>query len=287
MLYFCSTIDEYKTLKAKLKFKSLGFVPTMGSLHAGHLSLLRQSIDDNALSIISIFVNPKQFGKGEDFEEYPRTLEEDLQKIESTLQKLPGKEETVIAFTPKTEEEIFPKGFDEHVHLGKAGRTLEGDLRPEHFDGVATAVKRLLKIIRPDRAYFGKKDYQQLVLIKKMVKEEGLKVKVVGMPIVRDSSGLALSSRNVYLSEKEKEKALNLRKALLTVQKTLDKQKDLKAAQELVQKELKGDSSFNYLAIKDAETLEEPKDLEKPLVVLGNYQVNKTRLLDNVEVDIK
>lgn len=282
-------MEEFKTLKSKLDYKSLGLVPTMGNLHEGHLSLLKESISENDLSVLSIFVNPSQFAKGEDFEEYPRTLEEDLQKIEKALAKLETRkdEPNVIVFSPKEEEEIYPKGFSDKVNAGKLGKVLEGELRPEHFNGVLTVVKRFFEMFKPNNAYFGKKDYQQFVLIQKMAKDEKLKVKIKGLPTVRESSGLALSSRNNYLNDEEKEKGLKLRKTLLSLQKTLQKEKSLEALQEVIQKELKADSSFNYLAIKDAQTLEEPKDLSSPVVLLGNYQVNKVRLLDNLEVDLK
>ena len=290
MLYFCSTLEEYKNLKSKLSFKTLGLVPTMGNLHEGHMSLLKASLDDNDVTVLSIFVNPKQFGKNEDFEDYPRTLEEDLQKIEKLLnnklmKKETDREEVVIVFSPKSEEEVFPKGFNENATAGKLGKVLEGERRPTHFDGVVTVVKRLFKMFQPNRAYFGKKDYQQLLIVQKLIEKEGLKVKLEAVPIAREASGLAMSSRNTYLDEKQKEKALNLRKALLMVKKELEKNKDLGSAKELAAKLQKEDRAFNYLVVKDAQTLEEPENLEKPLVVLGSYQVDKTSLLDNIEVD--
>ena len=286
MLYFCSTFEEYKQVKAKLGPKTTGFVPTMGNLHEGHLTLLKESLAENELSIVSIYVNPKQFAQGEDFEDYPRTLEEDLVLIQNILDKS-GEEPDVIVFAPKDDEEIYPKGFSDKVAAGKKGRILEGEIRPDHFDGVVTVVKRLLTLFKPDRAYFGKKDYQQLVLIKEMTKKEGLRTTIKGLPIVRESSGLAMSSRNGYLSDKDKEKALKLFQTLQKIQKVLEKDKDLEAAQELVKQELKNDKAFNYLSVKEADTLEEPSENSKRLVVLGNYQINNTRLLDNLEAEIK
>ena len=286
MLYFCANLEEFNSLKAKLKHKKLGFVPTMGNLHDGHASLIKRSIVENDLTVVSIFVNPTQFGEGEDFDTYPRTLEEDLLKIEKSIQGNPSEDYQVIVFAPKTEEEIYPKGFSDKVKSGKTGKILEGAIRPEHFDGVATVVKRFFTMFRPDVAYFGKKDYQQFVVIKQLVKEEGLKVKIIGLPTIREKSGLALSSRNGYLSSSEKEQGLKLRNTLLSVQEMLKSKKDLAAAQEFIKEELKSDPSFNYLVIKNADTLEDPLDVSSPLVILGNYQVNKVRLLDNLEVKL-
>ena len=287
MLYFCSTLEEYKNLKLKLKAKKVGLVPTMGNLHEGHMSLVERSLSQNDLTVVSIFVNPTQFARGEDSETYPRSLEEDLQKIEKKLQKLGDGNKSVIAFAPKNDDEVYPKGFNENIKAGKLGKILEGELRPEHFDGVVTVVKRLFKMLAPDNAYFGKKDFQQFTLIKLMTENEGLKLNLEGLQTVRESSGLAMSSRNGYLSEKEKENGLNLYKKLKELESLLKKEKSIELAKEEIIKTLKEDSSFNYLEIRRAEDLADPKDLSSPVVILGNYQINKVRLIDNIEVEVK
>ena len=286
MLYFCSTIEEFKNLKLKLKPKHIGLVPTMGNLHDGHMSLVDESLKENDLTVISIFVNPIQFAKGEDFETYPRSLEEDLQKIEKTLTKAKGEERTAIVFAPSNADEIYPKGFSDNVSAGKLGRILEGEVRPQHFDGVVTVVKRLFKIISPQSAYFGNKDFQQVTLIKIMSKNEKLKINIRALPIVREKSGLAMSSRNGYLSEEEKVKGLNLYKALKLIAKAIKDGEDLHDINDKINGILKNDGSFNYLEIRNAQDLSVPIKLEGELVVLGNYQVGRVRLIDNIEVVI-
>lgn len=287
MLYFCSTLEEYKNLKSKLKSKKVGLVPTMGNLHEGHMSLVERSLSQNDLTVVSIFVNPKQFARGEDFDTYPRSLEQDLQKIEKKLAKLGDNNKSVIAFAPKNDEEVYPKGFSEHIKAGKLGKILEGELRPEHFDGVVTVVKRLFTMLAPDNAYFEKKDFQQFTLIKLMTEKEGLKLNLEGLQTVRESSGLAMSSRNGYLSKDEKELGLNLYKKLKELEQLLKKEKSIELARDQIKKTLKEDSSFNYLDIRNANDLTELKDLSVPVVILGNYQVNKVRLIDNMEVEVK
>lgn len=279
MLYLAKTIEEYKDIKSQIVHKSVGLIPTMGNLHKGHISLLKESLKENELSVVTIFVNPTQFGKGEDFDKYPRTLEQDLQHIEKVATS------PVIVFAPNDEKEIYPNGFSGKVSAGKLGRILEGEIRPGHFDGVVTVVKRLFDIFKPDNAYFGKKDYQQFVLIESMTKEQKLKTKVRGLPTIREASGLALSSRNNYLKESERQKGLKLKQTLEKVKSILKEKKELKPALILIEKEMKTDSSFNYIAIKDAKTLEDPKEVKSSIVILGNYQVNNVRLLDNLEVE--
>ncbi len=282
MVYFCQTLEEFKNLKSKLAWKTLGLVPTMGNLHQGHLSLIESSLNENEVTLVSIYVNPKQFAENEDFSDYPRTLEEDLQKIEKLSQKLQGDRAQVIVFSPKSDEEIYPKG-SKNLSAGKLGKTLEGDLRPAHFDGVVTVVNRLFDMFRPDTAYFGKKDYQQLALIRQMAKKEKLKTKIKGLPTIREPSGLALSSRNSYLTDKEKKEALILRNTLVEASKIL-KKSGLDEARDFLANARKNNKKFNYLEIRDAESLDELKELSWPLVILGNYQMGKTCLLDNLEL---
>lgn len=287
MLYLCSTLKEFKALRQSLKDCKLGFVPTMGNLHQGHISLLRRSLEENELSLVSIFVNPTQFAPGEDFEKYPRTLEQDLEKIKEAIElfnKDQGLKRSVIVFSPASNKEVYPEEQVTHLSAGKMGRMLEGAVRPEHFDGVVTVVNRLFEMFKPDRAYFGKKDFQQYAIIKQMVQERNLEVELESLPIKREASGLALSSRNSFLSETEKEKGLNLYRSLREIKNILLKTKSLEQAQEKIDSFTKTDKNFNYLVMRDASSLEEPRDLLNPIVILGNYQVGGVRLIDNMEV---
>lgn len=200
-------IQEMKEIAKKLKKegKSIGFVPTMGYLHEGHLSLVRLSKQQNDITIMSIFVNPIQFGPNEDYDRYPRDFERD--------KSLAEKEGVDYIFYPSVEE-MYPEDFKTVVSVKKITEIMCGKSRPGHFDGVATVVLKLFNIVNPDRAYFGQKDAQQLAVIKQMVKDLNLDVEIVPCPIVREQDGLAMSSRNVYLSEEERKSATVLYRAL-------------------------------------------------------------------------
>lgn len=261
--------------------KSIGFVPTMGNLHQGHISLLEKSLQENEVSILSIYVNPTQFAKNEDLSSYPRTLEEDLDKIKKMQERFPNK--NVIVFIPENETTIYPLGFNDFVTIPELNQVSEGEIRPTHFDGVATVVKRLFAITKPNKAYFGKKDYQQLVIIKKLVEKENLNVEIIGMPIIREPSGLAMSSRNNYLSLIEKEEATILSKTLNTIAAELQNN-SFESAIDLINTNLKN-KKFNYLEIRNSESFELAKAYDSNFVLLGNYQIQQTRLLDNIEVN--
>ena len=186
---------------------TVGFVPTMGALHAGHLSLLKKSIENNAFTVISIFVNPTQFNNAEDLDKYPRTLESDVEKIKTISDK-------ILLYAPSIsdiyEQELQSETFD----FGGIEHQMEGKFRPGHFDGVGTVVKRLFEIVKPNRAYFGEKDFQQLQIVKKLVEIENLPVTIVGCEIYREENGLAMSSRNERLSKEERATAAMLYKTL-------------------------------------------------------------------------
>lgn len=186
---------------------TVGFVPTMGALHAGHLSLLKKSIENNAFTIISIFVNPTQFNNAEDLDKYPRTLESDVEKIKTISDK-------ILLYAPSIsdiyEQELQSETFD----FGGIEHQMEGKFRPGHFDGVGTVVKKLFEIVKPNRAYFGEKDFQQLQIVKKLVEIENLPVTIVGCEIYREENGLAMSSRNERLSKEERATAATLYKTL-------------------------------------------------------------------------
>ncbi len=189
------------------KNSTLGFVPTMGALHDGHLSLLRQSIENNTISVISIFVNPTQFNNIEDLEKYPRTLENDVAKVKTVS-------DSIIIYAPTVDDIYEGKTISEHFDFDGLEKQMEGEFRPGHYDGVGTVVKRLFEIIQPTNAYFGEKDFQQLQIVKKLVEKLKLNVNIVECPIYREKNGLAMSSRNERLTENEKKEAALIYKIL-------------------------------------------------------------------------
>ncbi len=189
------------------KNSTLGFVPTMGALHDGHLSLLRQSIENNTISVISIFVNPTQFNNIEDLEKYPRTLENDVAKVKTIS-------DSIIIYAPTVDDIYEGKTISEHFDFDGLEKQMEGEFRPGHYDGVGTVVKRLFEIIQPTNAYFGEKDFQQLQIVKKLVEKLKLNVNIVECPIYREKNGLAMSSRNERLTENEKKEAALIYKIL-------------------------------------------------------------------------
>ena len=185
--------------------KTIGFVPTMGALHDGHLTMMKQSVSENDLTVISIFVNPLQFGPNEDFDAYPRQLDDDV----AAVKKL----QVDYVFHPSVDE-MYPEELGIHLKVGHLAQVLEGAQRPGHFEGVVTVVNKLFNIVQPDYAYFGKKDAQQLAIVEKMVKDFNLPVHVIGIDIVREKDGLAKSSRNIYLTSEERREAKHLYQSL-------------------------------------------------------------------------
>ena len=273
---------DYRNFRANLGHDSIGVVPTMGNLHEGHISLLRKSVEENIVSVITIFVNPKQFGPNEDFDKYPRTLDADLAKI-STLalqaNQIDSKKEIVV-FAPINNDEIYPAGFNTVISVKGVTEILEGAKRPTHFDGVTTVVYRLLRIINAKNAYLGQKDYQQCVVVKKMVHDLGLDVKIHVMPIIRNSEGLALSSRNQYLHESDRSEALHLSSTLKKIESFIKDKADYKSLREF---EITN-NKWDYLEVLNAETLAEPTETTKEVVILGVYKLGSVRLLDNILV---
>jgi len=264
---------------------NVGFVPTMGNLHRGHLSLLERSLEENEFTYFSIFVNPTQFGPNEDFDKYPRTLEQDLKLLETVTSKYPSK--SLVVFAPKESSEIYPPQGVKTINVGQLGKILEGEFRPTHFDGVATVVNRLFEIVRPDKAYFGLKDYQQCLVIKTMVLELRLPIQIIAMPIVREADGLAMSSRNQYLNPTQRSSALIVNQTLKAIKEVIQgKRQNLLKAFELI-KELETDPNWNYLEIRDSETLSEDLTNSNEVTILGVYQLGATRLLDNMQMEIQ
>lgn len=255
----------------------VGLVPTMGNLHAGHLSLIEKSTSENEVTIVTIFVNPKQFGPTEDYNRYPRTLDQDLEKIINL--KLNTK---IIIFAPKDNSEIYPENFQTNISVGAITQILCGKFRPTHFDGVTTVVYRLFKITAAQNAYFGQKDFQQCVIIKKMINDLEIPITMHIMPIIRNSEGLALSSRNQYLTDKEKVEALHLSQTLAKIESLLNASQN---PSELIGLEIQNDK-WDYLEVLDAEDLSSPSKTTKEVVIIGAYRLGTTRLLDNRLVKI-
>lgn len=202
-----TTINEMQSIvkQHQREGKTIGFVPTMGALHDGHLTMMKQSVSENDLTVISIFVNPLQFGPNEDFDAYPRQLDDDV----AAVKKL----QVDYVFHPSVDE-MYPEELGIHLKVGHLAQVLEGAQRPGHFEGVVTVVNKLFNIVQPDYAYFGKKDAQQLAIVEKMVKDFNLPVHVIGIDIVREKDGLAKSSRNIYLTSEERKEAKHLYQSL-------------------------------------------------------------------------
>lgn len=270
-----ATLERWR---AKGKGK-LGFVPTMGALHAGHLSLVQRARKENPRVLVSIFVNPTQFGPSEDFARYPR----DLQGDRRLLSGIPG----VAVYAPPVKE-VYPEGFATAIKVGGTlGRALEAQWRPGHFVGVATVVARLFGLTRPDRAYFGLKDYQQYLVIRHMVADLRLPVQVIGCPTLRESDGLALSSRNRYLDPRRRALAVALRYALGEAQELADRgEKRIAALESAGKKVLRRVPGLKvqYFSVADAETLAPLKRLDRPAVALTACLLGKTRLIDNLKI---
>jgi len=276
-------IQEMKDIVKRLKKegKSIGFVPTMGYLHEGHLSLVRLSKQQNDITIMSIFVNPIQFGPNEDYERYPRDFERD--------KTLAGKEGVDYIFYPSVEE-MYPEDFKTVVSVKKITEMMCGKSRPGHFDGVATVVLKLFNIVNPDRAYFGQKDAQQLAVIKQMVKDLNLDVEIVPCPIVREQYGLAMSSRNVYLSEEERKSATVLYRALNLAKEMIEKgEKEVsvikKAMEEMILREKY--TKIDYIEFVNSDNFEVISKVEGKVLIALAVFVGKARLIDNIVVEAK
>lgn len=280
MIKIFTTIKDYAHYRNTLQHDSVGIIPTMGNLHEGHLSLLKKSMEDNIVSVITIYVNPKQFGPSEDFDKYPRTLDADIAKISNLALHLKNTEKEIVVFAPIDSEQIYPKGFNTVIRVLSVTEKLEGARRPTHFDGVTTVVYRLFKIINATNAYFGQKDFQQCVVIKKMILDLDLNINFHIMPIIRNSEGLALSSRNQYLSEIERGEALHLSKTLKQIEMFIKNKKDYSS---LIKAELTN-NKWDYLEVLNANDLEKPNEDTHELVIIGVYKLGNTRLLDNILV---
>jgi len=260
---------------------TVGFVPTMGALHQGHLSLIANSMTENQVTVVSIFVNPTQFNNAEDLEKYPRTLDSDVVKIESVSAD-------VIVFAPSVEDIYEGNTVSKAFDFDGLENQMEGKHRPGHFDGVGTIVKRLFEIVNPTNAYFGEKDFQQLQIVKKMAEKANLTVKVIGCPIFREENGLAMSSRNERLSEEEREKAA----LIYLILKSAREQFGTKTVQEITDSvtaafEQYPDFKLEYFEIADEENLIAPQtiDQDKKYRAFIAVFVSNIRLIDNISLN--
>lgn len=272
------SIAECRRLRAQLH-DDLGLVPTMGYLHEGHLALVRRARVENPHVAVSIFVNPAQFGPREDLAQYPRDPERDLALLRA--------EGVDLVFMPEADE-VYPLGFDTWVAVGGVTRRLEGRARPGHFRGVATVVCKLFNIVRPQRAYFGRKDAQQLRTITKMVRDLDLPVQIVPVETVREPDGLALSSRNVYLSADERRQALSLSAALYEARRLVALGERRAATLRARMRRLIAEqpaARIDYVSIADADTLEELRVIDRPALISLAVRIGRTRLIDNVVID--
>jgi pantoate--beta-alanine ligase len=272
------TISEMRSMRRQLA-TPVGFVPTMGYLHEGHLALIQRARAENASLVVSIFVNPAQFDPQEDFSSYPRNPQRDLAMLAA--------EQNDVVFMPSVME-IYPSGFNSWVEVGQVTERLEGASRPGHFRGVTTIVAKLFDIVQPTRAYFGQKDAQQTIVVKKMVADLAMDLEIVTVPTVRKPDGLAVSSRNAYLNLEERPAATVLYRALcLARQLWLQGEKDAgnirRQMTALIQKESR--ATTDYVSMADPETLEEFDTVKPPALASLAVQIGKVRLIDNVVLE--
>jgi len=282
-MIFIKKIKEMKSYikEKKREGKIIGFVPTMGYLHPGHLSLIKKAKEDCEVAVVSIFVNPTQFGRGEDYNRYPRNLERD--------RKLCQKEGVDVIFAPEVKE-MYPQGYSTFVEVeGRISSILEGASRPGHFRGVTTILTKLFHIISPDYSYFGEKDYQQALVVKKMVRDLNFNTQIFVLPTVREEDGLAVSSRNSYLNKEERKEAAILYKSLIAAKEKIKKEERdphrlISCMKNLIEKEPL--AKIDYVAVVNPETLKEVKKINKKVLLILAVNIGKTRLIDNMKIEI-
>jgi pantoate--beta-alanine ligase len=278
-MHLFRTIAELRIWRSQQASRSVGFVPTMGYLHEGHLALVRRARAENETVVVSIFVNPLQFGPQEDYDRYPRDLDRDLCLLE--------REGVDAVFAPSVSE-MYPSGFSTAVVVtGPIAERLEGEARPGHFRGVATVVTRLFGLVQPQRAYFGWKDAQQVLVVQRLVQDLALPVDIVPLPTVREADGLAMSSRNVYLSPEERVAASAIPRALFAaLERFRSGERAAAALRELVQRTLTTTPvRLEYVSVSDLETFQEVEYVERPALLLVAAWIGTTRLIDNVLLD--
>jgi len=276
-------IEEMKFYirERKKEGKIIGLVPTMGYLHQGHLALIKKAKEDCEVVVVSIFVNPVQFGRGEDYETYPRDLERD--------RDLCRREGVNVIFTPRVEE-MYPQGYSTFVEVeGKLSSILEGASRPGHFRGVVTVLVKLFNIINPDYSYFGEKDYQQVLVVKKMVKDLNFNIQIIVLPTIREEDGLAISSRNSYLNKEERKAATILYRSLVAAKEQIKRGERnphslISFMKNLIEKEPL--AHIDYIAVVDPKTLEEIEKIDKKALLALAVKIGETRLIDNMKIEI-
>ncbi|MVX65085.1 pantoate--beta-alanine ligase [Clostridium chromiireducens] len=278
-------VKEIKELRSTIKSwkregLSVGFVPTMGALHEGHESLIKRAVEENDKVIVSVFVNPTQFGPNEDFDSYPRDINKDLEICLSAGAN--------VVFNPEPSEMYYGDNSTS-VSVSKLTDVLCGAKRPGHFDGVCLVVSKLLNIVTPDRAYFGEKDAQQVAVIKRMVRDLNIDVEIVACPIIREEDGLAKSSRNTYLSAEERKAALVLSRSLEIAKDTLKNgERDARKIKEFILNELNKEplAKIDYVEIIDSDSLESVDIIERNILIPIAVFIGKTRLIDNFTFEI-
>lgn len=277
MINIVKTVDAVRKAVKDWKDKgySVGLVPTMGYLHEGHQSLIKQAAVENDRVVVSIFVNPIQFGPNEDFKSYPRDLEQD----KKSCQEAGGH----LIFHPDVSE-MYDDGFCSFIDMAGLTDELCGKSRPGHFRGVCTVVMKLFNIVQPHKAYFGQKDAQQLAVIQRMVRDFNMDIEIVGCPIVRENDGLAKSSRNTYLSEKERQAAPCLYQAILIGQELMQSgERDASVIEKAMTAHIKKEplARIDYICIVDAESIRKIEKIKKPILCALAVYIGKTRLIDN------
>ncbi|MBO9351686.1 MAG: pantoate--beta-alanine ligase [Thermomicrobium sp.] len=278
-MHLFRTIAELRIWRSQQASRSVGFVPTMGYLHEGHLALVRRARAENETVVVSIFVNPLQFGPQEDDDRYPRDLDRDLYLLE--------REGVDAVFAPSVSE-MYPSGFSTAVVVtGPIAERLEGEARPGHFRGVATVVTRLFGLVQPQRAYFGWKDAQQVLVVQRLVQDLALPVDIVPLPTVREADELAMSSRNVYLSPEERVAASAIPRALFAaLERFRSGERAAAALRDLVRRTLTTTPvRLEYVSVSDLETFQEVEYVERPALLLVAAWIGTTRLIDNVLLD--
>ncbi|TCO73782.1 pantoate--beta-alanine ligase [Marinisporobacter balticus] len=281
-MFIVENIKEIREVikKEKKDGKTIGFVPTMGYLHEGHLSLIRKAKAENDFVVVSVFVNPTQFGVGEDYETYPREIEKD-----SELAKSAGADRV---FHPAVEE-MYPATYQTDVEVKKITQKLCGSSRPGHFKGVTTVVCKLFHIVNPDRAYFGQKDAQQVTVIQQMVRDLHMDLEVIPCPIVRETDGLALSSRNTYLNEEERKAGLILSKSLFLAEDLIKNgERDAMKIKNLIRENITKEplANIDYIEVVNANNLAQLHELQDEVLIAIAVKIGKTRLIDNIRIKV-
>ncbi len=254
--------------------RTIGFVPTMGALHEGHASLIRESVAKNDVTVLSIFVNPAQFAPHEDFDTYPRTFETD-RAMAAALG-------AVAIYAPRSDS-VYPEGYATYVHVERLSDGLCGGSRPVFFRGISTVVAKLFNVVEPDRAYFGQKDAQQCAIIKRMVRDLEFDIDIIEMPIIREADGLAMSSRNRYLSEGDRQRALNLSRALQHARELLDAgERDAAKVIDAVRSAMQ-DVPIDYIALVDADDIAPVEKIDRPILIAVAANIGPARLIDNIK----